>query len=318
MTTTEINVPNHMSNPTDLAPNPNPIKGKCEIFIVSYWKDFPWLEYCLRSIKKFSRGFAGVTVAFPWKDKEEIAGIILEFPWVKPRPYDEVEGKGMVQHMEIMARADEFVPAGTDYVLHHDSDGIFNVPTTPEDFFRNDKPVYLYRTWDSLTEKGVVSDCAQWREPTDKQLGFASEIYGMCVNTQMVPIRIYRCYRQLLELIHGNVHDYFISGKNSFPQDRMDHTAMGAFAHKHAYGAFEWFDVASGAPHPRDPKKAFWSHGGLTDEIRAEIEDILNPYIVRVVGVSSDVMDGKICDHCGERYKVIDGKVIRHCERCGK
>lgn len=275
MTITENNVPNHMSNPTDLAPNPNPIKGRCEIFIVSYWKDFPWLEYCLRSIEKYCRGFAGVTVAIPERDVQLLPN---SFPWVKWKTYPEVEGKGMLQHMEVMARADEFVPAGTDYVLHHDSDGIFNVPTTPEDFFRNDKPVYLYRTWESLTDPAskVVSDCAQWRAPTDKQLGFPSEVYTMCVNTQMMPIEFYRLYREWLFGQHGNIHEYFLSGQNEFPQNRMDFTAMGAYAHKFMREYFTWFDVASGEPHPRDPKKCFWSHVGITTDIRAEIEGILN------------------------------------------
>ncbi len=283
MTITETNVPNHMSNPTDLTPNPNKIKGKCEIFIVSYWKDFPWLNYAIRSIRKFCSGFSGVTLAIPSRDlkawvemREPDYSEYANCTPVRVVTYEEVEGKGMVQHMEVMSRADDFVPVGTDFVLHHDSDGIFNVPTTPEDFFRNDKPVYLYRTWESLTDKtGVVSDCAQWREPTDRQLGFPSEIYTMCVNTQMLPICFFRRYRLLLELTHGNVWGFFLSGKNSFPQDRLDFTAMGAFAYKMMPHDFTWFDVENGLPHPRDPKKAFWSHGGLTDEIRAEIEGIL-------------------------------------------
>jgi hypothetical protein len=294
MTITETNVPNHMSNPTDLAPNPNPIKGKCEIFIVSYWKDFPWLEYCIKSIKKFCGGFSGVTIAVPWRDVNQAHDVahytVLDGIKIRIEPYREVEGKGMVQHMEIMSRADEFVPAGTDYVLHHDSDGIFNVPTTPEDFFRNDKPVYLYRTWESLTDpvSKVVSDCAQWREPTDKQLGFASKVYTMAVNTQMMPIEFYRKYRSHLIFTHstdyyietangaGNLLYYFLAGKNDFPQDRMDFTAMGAFAYEYMREWFSWFDVASGAPHPRDPKRAYWSHGGIAPEIRAEIEGILS------------------------------------------
>ena len=28
-----------------------------DVFIVSYAKDAPWLEYCLRSIDKYARGF---------------------------------------------------------------------------------------------------------------------------------------------------------------------------------------------------------------------------------------------------------------------
>ncbi len=288
MTITEINVPNHMSNPTDLAPNPNPVNGKCEIFIISYWKDFPWLEYALRSINKFCRGFAGVTVAIPERDTQAFHDMFNRLCWtplfVNLKTYDEVECKGMVQHMEVMSRADEFVPAGTDYVLLHDSDGIFNVPTTPEDFFRNDKPAYLYRTWESLTDpvSKVVSDCAQWREPTAKQIGFDPEIYSMCVNTQMMPVGFFPKYHAHLASVHGDVLQYFLAGKNSFPQDRTDFNSMGAFAWKYCRDAFIWFDVESGKPHPRDPKKSFWSHGGFEHkengekyDIRAEIEGIL-------------------------------------------
>lgn len=287
MSITEINVPNHMSNPTDLTPNPNPV-GRCEIFIVSYWKDFPWLELCLKSIQKFCRGFSGVTVVFPKRDQREfplkcMGGFYGPVP-LRFKMYDEVEGKGMVQHMEIMARADEFVPHGTEYVLHHDSDGMFNVPTTPEDFFRHDKPVYLYRTWESLTDKTtkVVSNCAIWRAPTDEQLGFQSQIYAMCCNTQMMPVEFYRKYRQHLFARHGDLLSYFTSGQNAWPQDRMDFTAMGAFAWESMRDSFAWFDVENGTPHPPDRKKAYHSHsgfvrreGGEPCDIRAEIEKII-------------------------------------------
>ena len=97
----------------------------------------------------------------------------------------------------------------------------------------------------------------------------------MCVNTQMMPIWFYQHYRHCLESVHGDIHEYFIAGKNSFAQNRMDFTSMGAYAHKRWNGAFAWYDVENGQPHPRDPKRAFWSHGSITPEIRAEIEAIL-------------------------------------------
>ena len=105
----------------------------------------------------------------------------------------------------------------------------------------------------------------------------------MCVNTQMIPIEFYRLYREWLFGQHGNIHDYFISGENAWPQNRMDFTAMGAYAHKQLREKFTWYDVENGLPHPPDRKRAYHSHSGFVRresgekcDIRAEIEKILN------------------------------------------
>ena len=39
----------------------------CDIMIRSYWRDFAWLEYCLRSIERYCTGFRAVIVAIPKK-----------------------------------------------------------------------------------------------------------------------------------------------------------------------------------------------------------------------------------------------------------
>lgn len=39
-------------------------------------------------------------------------------------------------------------------------------------------------------------------------------------------------------------------------------------------------------------------------------------YIVRIKGVSSDVMDGKACPYCLGLYDIVDGKPQRTCKKC--
>lgn len=274
-----------------LEPNDSkPINGPCEILIVTYWKDFPWLAYTLKSIQKFCRGFSGVTVVVPHDKLERLWPAISGVPQspvkITVQTFNEVPGKGMLHHMAIMASADLYVPKGTKYVLHHDADGIFTMPTRPDHYFAEGKPFWLIRTWASLGVEDrrhpvarVRSDCGQWKPHTDEQLGWDTEWYTMCVNTQAIPIEFYPLYRRHIEDRHRkSTVEYYTepSARNEFPQNRMDWTAFGAFAHRFMPGSFTWFDVENGKPFPADRKKAYWSHGGISDETKKEIEGFLS------------------------------------------
>jgi hypothetical protein len=264
--------------------------GKCEIFIVTYGlptkrasgqtvSDFDWLTWCLRCIRKHCTGFSGITLAIPQRDAALLQPIANEHAQAKGgiplhiKMMMEKPGKGMLTHMAAMGSAEEFVPKDTTHVIHIDADCMFKMPTTPGDYFENGKPVYLIRTWESLVDgKGAVSDCAQWRSPTEHQLGFSTPWYTMCRLGSVFPIGYYPVYRKHIEAIHGKPYmDFMLSGKNDFPQNRMDWTAMGAFA-KHAMeDQFHWIDIGQQPP-PKDRFMVYWSHGGITPEILKELE----------------------------------------------
>ena len=278
---TQANVPNHTPDGQVSMNNTTPVDGPVEILIVTHSKDFPWLVYALRSIRKYLTGFQGVTIAHPRKDLQQFQTLHHQFD-VRLWPYDEAEGKGMIQHMAKMAQADLIVPTGTKYVLHSDADCIFRMPTSPADYFQNGKPYYLIRTWDSLIaddprdpRKKVISDCHQWRRPTEAQLGFNSPWYTMCMNTAVLPIGFYRPYRAHIEKVQDQPFErYMITGQNRFPQTRMDWTAMGAWAKEFMPDAFTWIDVMKDQ-YPEDRKQAFWSHGGISEETRVQLEELL-------------------------------------------
>lgn len=279
---TEVNTPNHLRNPTLMEfKNATPVDGPTEILIVTYSKDFPWLEYALKAINRFCRGFQGVTVAHPSQEIELFAPLVSRFG-VRLHAYHEIEGKGFLQHEVKMAEADLFLPAPTKYVLHCDADCIYRMHTTPENYFLNNKPVYLIRTWESLTTEDpnnpgskIVSDCQQWKIPTDAQLGFDTPYYTMCMNTSVFPIDFYAKYRAHIENVQRKPFEaYMMSGKNSFAQDRMDWTACGAFALRFMQDRFHWIDVCK-EPYPEDRKRAYWSHGGISPAIKTEIEGMI-------------------------------------------
>ena len=277
---------------------PAPFTGKCEIFIVTYGlptkrasgqavSDFDWLTWCLRCIRKHCTGFAGITLAIPHRDAALLQPIANEHAQAKGgiplriKMFMEKPGKGFLMHEAVMASADEFVPKDTTHVLHVDADVMFKEAITPSEYFHGDKPVYVVRSYESLAEvrdgQKVVSDCAQWFSPTQAQLGFDPVVYSMCRHPSGFPIGFYKPYRQHIESVQGKPFiDYMLSGRNEHPADRMDFTAMGGFAYIKMRDAFEWVDI-SGGNHlaPRDRQQCYWSHGGITPTIQAEIEDFL-------------------------------------------
>jgi hypothetical protein len=282
---TIVNVPQHTKHGIDMDRNAKPVDGPVEVLIVTYSKDFPWLEWCLTLFRKYCFGFQGVTIAHPRSETALFDPLIPRFG-VRLFAYDEVPGKGMLQHMVKMAEADLIVPPGTKYVMHLDADCNYHTRTTPEDYFFQDKPVYLIRTWESLKTEDpknpgskVISDCHQWMPPTEFQLGFVSAWYTMCRHPTILPIEFYARYRAHIQAVHHMPFEAFmLQGRNSFPQDRMDWTAMGAWAKAFMPEAFTWIDIGI-IPPPRDRQKAYWSHGGITPEIAIELDQFNRAYV---------------------------------------
>ncbi len=264
-----------------IEPNPNPPDGPVEVLIITYAKDWDWLVYALRCCRKFLSGFQGVTVACPNADMAKFNTLLHQFD-VRLYGYDEVPGKGMLQHFVKMAEADLFLPSTTKYFLTLDADAMFHTSSRPEHFFWMDKPYWIVRTWDSLTTDDprnpgakCISDCYQWRSVTAAQLGFDPELYTMCVNSQAMPLSMLKHYREHLQSVHKKpFKKYMLEGRNEFPQTRVDFNALGAFAYKFHRDEFTWFDIEKG-PFPQDRKKVYWSHGGLNPEIVTEIEGFL-------------------------------------------
>lgn len=252
------------------------VPGPTEILIVTYRKDFPWISWCLRAIHRHLTGFTGVTIVVPDGDLQLLAALMKTESGpvrLRHRSYIEEPGKGMLHHMVAMAKANEFVPNKTQFVMHLDADCIFHTPTTPADYFKDGKPILVCRTWESLADATgkVVSDCMQWRAPTEAQLGLKCPMYTMCRHPSLFPIEFYHKYRQHIAAVHGNYQNYMLSGRNEFPQDRMDFTAMGAYAWHAMHDQFSWQDISHSTDYPKDRLKVYWSHGGITPEIEQEL-----------------------------------------------
>lgn len=254
-------------------------KGNCEIFIVTYSKDFPWLEYSLRLMQKYCHGFSGITLLVPDVDRDKATALIGPIEQVTPiklRVFNESKGKGKLHQMIHSCSADLWCP-DAEIIVHFDADCMFHTHTTPDEYVRDGKPVMLKRSYEGLYDKEskTWSDCAQWKSPVEKALKFKVEAYTMCRHPSVHPVWIYPELRRWIAKKQGRSFDDFVfDGQNSFPQTFAEYPTIGAYAwgmHRHSY---HWIDLDA-VPPPKDMQKTYWSWGGITPAIKTEIESFL-------------------------------------------
>jgi len=206
------------------------MNAKCEILIISYLKDKPYLHYCLRSIQKFATGFSGTTLVVPSVEASEFASMAAGFG-MGLRTYER-DPNAAKWHLHAQAqkhRADEHCP-DADFILHTDSDCVFTEPVTPDDYFVDGKPVMLFESYTRIPG-------SPWRNVTGQALKRPVEYEFMRRHPQVNPIGIYRPLREYIEQIHGvPFEQHVLAQKANFPWGWTEHNVIGAFA----YYSSEW------------------------------------------------------------------------------
>jgi hypothetical protein len=129
---------------------------KTTIITVSYDQDLEYLKYCLKSIKKFCKGYYGNVVVIDdhendcTKTKEYLESI--EQKYIIDTEAKNIR-KGYIRQQYIKLKADLYVPEETSHILHIDSDSIFTKEHTPDVFFENNKPIILKESYEQLLKQ---------------------------------------------------------------------------------------------------------------------------------------------------------------------
>lgn len=247
------------------------IKPRVDIFIVSYRPDFRWLEYCLKSIAKYDKGFGKTTVLIPRGDYEE-----LEKYWVGDTNiavYDEAPApKGHLSHLIAKCHADSYFP-DADYICHLDSDCVFTEPVTPDSFFHKGKPVLLQKEFRHL--QGEEKAQLWWQAQTERALKMECPFLCMCRHPSIHPRLVYAEMRQWIADNHNMpFEEYVLAQKPTRLPGFSEFCALGMFAYGFYDQLYHWIDVThKKAPH--NPLKQFWSFSEWTPELVAELEEIV-------------------------------------------
>lgn len=238
-----------------------------DIFIKSYPKDYPWLEYALRSIRKFVTGYRQIILVIPTRtginpDLLNDADIDV---WLRP---EMDPGYLWQQACKLMA------PGFSDASLwlYHDSDCIYTKPFHPQDMLTADGRIRLLKTPYAVIERDYQKQGKffPWRGPTQTVLNRPVEFEYMRRFPFLIPTNVIRGFRHHIRSLHGMYPEEYIMGQKSF----SEFNALLAYADFEHRNSFEFQNTEELKELPPTVIRQFWSHAGI-EAHRAEIEGIL-------------------------------------------
>jgi hypothetical protein len=235
---------------------------RVDIFVRSYYKDFRWLGYCLRSVAKYCRGFGDVIVVVPRSSEERFRWAGLHrgvTAFVCDDCHDDYLGQQVTKLL-----ADQYCQG--DFLCHVDSDCVFRRDTTPSDLFAGGKPTAVITPYHLFPEQAV------WRRLTERFLGREVTHDFMRRQPLVFPRWLYGELRRFARLAHGMSLEEHVLAQP--PRGFSEYNALGAFAFHNHPGAFAWIEQPTWEPDERFCRW-FWSWGGLTSAAQAEIEALL-------------------------------------------
>lgn len=224
-----------------------------DIFIRTYHKDLEWLKYCLRSIAKFTTGFRQVIICIPENQVKllEPFGLTMEKVITCPIYKNDYLGQQV-------SKMQAFKHTNADNIMFVDSDVHFTGPATPQTFMEEGKPI-IYKTHYAL-----VGDAICWKEPTEYFIG--KEVKHEYMRTMPLMFRT-----ETLSAINNAIPNLEarIMERTSFSEFNL----MGAFAQLYEPQHYAFKNTEDSLPDY--PSKQAWSHGGITPEIKKELNELL-------------------------------------------
>lgn len=238
---------------------------KTHILVFSWSKDVPYLDYCLRSIKKFCTGFTGVTIGVARRDAvkfhEAMFALSVNHKDHRLQLYDAPDDPvyGHISMQGEKCRAEHYVPSDTDLILFTDSDCVFTAPVTPEDYIVDGKPVLLIKEYAKITGN-------PWRHPTEEILRVSCPYSTMERHPAVHWREMFPQLRDRVEAIHQmQFTRYILTRKPDYPWGVSEFNLMGSYILSTGWkDRYNLVDVTN-QPHPESSKKLvqFWSHSEI-------------------------------------------------------
>ncbi len=235
--------------------------GAADIFIRTYPADYPWLAYCLKSIQKFCTGFRKT-----WIISTAAAGLPIDsFPNLEWKVMNEETEDGYLAQQIHKLYADVILDYEADYILFMDSDTLFTTPVTPATFFTSNKPTWYMTPYDKIE--------TPWKPIVEKFMQKPVEYEFMRRHPMVVPRWLFPRLREYCHAKHGRIISEYI--KNQPYREFSEFNALGAFAYEKYRDKFAWVNTEE-VRMPPAVVRQFFSWGGITEEVKSEIDTILS------------------------------------------
>jgi len=225
------------------------------IFIKTWKDDVKWLPFTLASIRKYGRGYDRVIIVSDRSCLPEVEFIADDCTVVSVEDWE----NGYIQQQWIKLNADNF--ERSEHVLFVDSDCIFHTEFNEQSFMRHNKPVLL------KTKYGNLGGAEAWQTITSAFVGFDVEYEYMRRLPWMYRTDSLTAFKK--KYPHTYQHLYTLKTR-----EFSEFNALGAFIDKYENDLYYVSDTEVWVPEP--VAKQYWSWGGITPEIQAEITKFLS------------------------------------------
>lgn len=239
-------------------------KATFGLFLKTYHGDLQWLPYLFRSINKYVTGFSHLVITTDnEQEAQQVTEIVIKHRLhmemichvvSADRPHD-FEGYVFQQYVKLKA----FDYLQTDFIMYLDSDCLFQSPFNPMDMFFEGKPV-IFKTHYSRIE-------SPWKSVTEQAIGQPVEWEYM----RRHPFMYIRETLVNLFKFKPNIYDY--TKERSRSRNFSEFNFIGAYAETHEPDNYHFHDTEYGLPDPFIHQN--WSWGGLTDDVKQKMEDVL-------------------------------------------
>lgn len=236
-----------------------------QIFIASYSRDFPWLEHCLTSLKKFAKGWLHPVVCVSSADKAGAEQIIsYTYPEALIEIKDGRPGQGFMRAQIGMMQADIYCP-DADVIYFLGSDCIAYKELRPEQYCKDGKPIVL------MTERKVLeeihSGAMPWLVGTERILGFRPSHEYMRRLPSVYPRSVFPLMRTYVDALHGLPFEDYIYFSDAIHKNTSEANILGAYAHRFMPETCHWVETQDMVWGENGVDTGsilqMWSHGGL-------------------------------------------------------
>jgi hypothetical protein len=228
-----------------------------DIFYKSYSNDFEWLYYSLKSVKKYLTGYNKIVIVVPEKDKQ-----LLDYQIINDLNCDvhfvNEYGNGYIYQQFIKMTAHKYCES--KFILYSDSDLVFNTPIDLQNYIQDDRPEVLY------TDYSKVGDAICWKEVTEKFIGKELQYEFM----RRLPL----IYHRSTIVNINEIYDIEDTIMNRFSDRFSEFNAIGAWIFYNDSNKYKLTNTDDWSYIPPIGRQ-FWSWGGLTDDVKKEIDLIL-------------------------------------------
>jgi len=228
-----------------------------DIFYKSYAKDFEWLYYSLRSVKKYITGYNKIVIVIPEQDKDLLKYELIDELRCEVNLVNEY-GNGYIYQQFIKMTAHKYCES--KFILYSDSDLVYTTKIDLNKLIDNEKPEILY------TDYSKVGDAICWKEVTEKFIGREIKYEFM----RKMPL-VY--HRSTIIKINEN-YDIEDTIMNKFSDRFSEFNSIGAWIYYNEADKYKLTNTDKWCYVPPICRQ-FWSWGGQTDKIKIEIERIL-------------------------------------------